>query len=228
MDALPLTRHDWHSDWNYTLRPEAYDQAAGAPHAFGQPSPDLAWLCHPALTGLPAQERDALIDALMTLHDRQREAGLDKRRGHRPRLIAPGVGRRPVLTLADRLLATILHQRLSLPQVAIAALFSVRPETISKRIRDIRQLLDQAGHAIQPGPHRLASLDDHWFEPSCAHQGRAAKTVPHLRKRGGAPSFALRLATAVHGWRRLVAPNTRPSRSASSAPLSSAALGRVA
>ena len=21
MDALPLTRHDWHGDWNYTLRP---------------------------------------------------------------------------------------------------------------------------------------------------------------------------------------------------------------
>src|SRR5215469_8706147 len=29
MDALPLTRHDWHGDWNYTLRPEDYDPAAG-------------------------------------------------------------------------------------------------------------------------------------------------------------------------------------------------------
>ena len=77
-----------------------------------------------------------------------------------PRLAAPGTGRRPVLTLADRLLATILHHRLALPQVTIAALFSVRPETINKRIRDIRQLLNQAGHAIQPGPHRLTSLDD--------------------------------------------------------------------
>jgi hypothetical protein len=160
MDALPLTRHDWHGDWNYTLRPEAYDQAAGAPDPFDQPSPDLAWLAHPALTGLPAQEWDALIAALMGLHDQQRETSLDKRRGHRPRLAAPGTGRRPVLTLADRLLATTLHQRLALPQVAIAILFSVRPETINKRIRDIRQLLDQAGHTIQPGPHRLASLDD--------------------------------------------------------------------
>ena len=42
MDALPLTRHDWHGDWNYTLRPEDYDQAAGAPDPFDQPSPDLA------------------------------------------------------------------------------------------------------------------------------------------------------------------------------------------
>ena len=161
MDALPLTRHDWHGDWNYTLRPEAYDQDAGAPDPFDQPSPDLAWLCHPALTGLPAAEWDALTATLMTLHDQQREASLDKRRGHRPRIKAgPGTGRRPVLTLADRLLAAILHYRLALPQVAIAALFGVRPETVNKRIRDIRQLLDQAGHAIQPGPHHLASLDD--------------------------------------------------------------------
>jgi hypothetical protein len=160
MDALPLTRHDWHGDWNYTLRPEDYDQDAGAPDPFDRPSPGLAWLCHPALTGLPAREWDALIAALMSLHDRQRETRLDKRRGHRPRLAAPGPGRRPVLTLADLLLATTLYQRLALPQVAIAVLFSVRPETINKRIRDIRQLLDQAGHTIQPGPHRLASLDD--------------------------------------------------------------------
>lgn len=44
--------------------------------------------------------------------------------------------------------------------MAIAALSGVRPETVNKRIRDIRPLLDQAGHTIQPGPHRLASLDD--------------------------------------------------------------------
>ena len=160
MDALPLTRHDWHGDWNYTLHPMAWDQAAGVPDPFDQPSPDLAWLCHPALTGLPAQDWDALIAVLMALHDQQREMRLDKRRGHRPRLIASGPGRRPVLTLADRLLAAFLHQRLALPQTAIALLFGVRPETINKRIHDIRQLLEQAGYNIQPGPRRLASLDD--------------------------------------------------------------------
>jgi hypothetical protein len=160
MDALPLARHHWHGDWNYTLRPQAYDQISAVPDPFDRPSPDLAWLCHPALTGLPAPQWDALIAALMTLHHQQRETSLDTRRGHRPRLTAPGTGRRPVLTLADRLLATLLHHRLALPQVAIAALFSVRAETINKRIRDIRQLLNQAGHIIQPSPHPLATLED--------------------------------------------------------------------
>ena len=100
MDALPLTRHDWHGDWNYTLRPEAYDQVSNDPYPFGQPSPDLAWLCHPALTGLSGPEWDTLITTLMALHDQQREASLDARRGHRPRRAAPGTGRRPVLTQA--------------------------------------------------------------------------------------------------------------------------------
>jgi|tagenome__1003787_1003787.scaffolds.fasta_scaffold20940673_2 transposase len=160
MKALPLDRHDWHGDWNYTLHPRDYDPLAGDPDPFDQPSPDLAWLCHPALTGIPAAEWDALIATLMTLHDQHREGSLDKRRGNRPRLTAPGTGRRPMLTLADRLLAAILHYRLGLPQVAIAALLGVRPETVNKRIRDIRQLLKQAGHIIQPGPSRLANLDE--------------------------------------------------------------------
>ena len=87
MDVLPLTRHDWHGDWNYTLRPQAYDQVNTAPDPFDQPSPDLAWAnATLALTGLPAQQWDALIATLMTLHGQQREASLDKRRGHRPRL----------------------------------------------------------------------------------------------------------------------------------------------
>jgi hypothetical protein len=161
MKALPLERHGWHGDWNYTLRPREYDRPASDPDPFDQPSPDLAWLCHPALTGLPPDGWDALIATLMTLHDQQRETALDKRRGNRPRIKAgEGTGRRPVLTLADRLLATVLHYRLGLPQVAIAALFRVRPETVNKRIRDIRQILDQAEHAIQPAPDHLANLDD--------------------------------------------------------------------
>jgi hypothetical protein len=172
MDALPLDRHDWHGDWNYTLHPREHgDREYGtrpggrarpvsAPAPFDQPSPAVAWLCHPALTGMPAAERDALVTTLMTLHEGQREASLDKRRGHRPRQAAPGPGRRPVLTLADRLLAAILHYRLGLSQVAIGVLLGVRPGTVSKRLRDIRELLDQAGTIIQPGPGRLGNLEE--------------------------------------------------------------------
>jgi hypothetical protein len=72
LKALPLARHDWHGDWNYTLLPREYDQPPSTPDPFDQPSPDLAWLRHPALTGMPAGEWDALIATLMTLHEDQR------------------------------------------------------------------------------------------------------------------------------------------------------------
>src|SRR5437764_3682083 len=77
-EALPLTRHDWHGDWNYTLRPEASPHINTEPDPFDQPSPDLAWLLHPALTALPAPQWDTLITTLMTLHPRQRETNLDE------------------------------------------------------------------------------------------------------------------------------------------------------
>jgi hypothetical protein len=108
----------------------------------------------------PLHSLAALITSITALHQQQREAELDKRRGHRPRNIRSGAGRRPTLTLADRLLATVLHHRHALPQVAVAALFNVRPETINKRIRDTRDLLNQAGHTIEPTQQPLATLDD--------------------------------------------------------------------
>ncbi len=39
MGALPMTRHDWHGDWNYTLHPEAYDPDAGTPSRSTGPAP---------------------------------------------------------------------------------------------------------------------------------------------------------------------------------------------
>ena len=157
--VLPLHRHDWHPDWNYSLHPEPFELVNTTPDPFDQPSPDLAWLRHPALTGLTDTDWDTLLTALLTLHDQQREASLHRRRGHRPRQAAPGTGRRPVLTLADRLIAATLHYRHGLPQTTIAALFTVRPETINKQLRSIRELLQQAGHTIQPAPDKIATID---------------------------------------------------------------------
>jgi len=166
MAALPLTRHDWHGDWNYTLRPDPpAPLPADTPDSverpdLDQPSPTLAWLCHPAVTGLSAPQWEALITTITELHRAQREAALDQRRGHRPRKTRPGAGRRPQLTLVDRLLATVLHHRLGLPQVAIAALLNIRPETINRHIRAAGDLLEQAGHTHPPAAQPLATLED--------------------------------------------------------------------
>jgi len=63
MDALPVTRHAWHGDWNYTLHPappqRITDDARRDPPAQRPEGPDRTWLRAPALTGLtPAQWED--------------------------------------------------------------------------------------------------------------------------------------------------------------------------
>jgi hypothetical protein len=165
MDALPLARHPWHGDWNYTLHPRAAAPASAPPPATARPAasrsrPDLAWLAHPAITGLPGPALDALTAALTGPAAALRQAALDRRRGYRPSQIAPGTGRRPQITLTAKLTAAILHDRHGLPQRAIATLYQTRPEDISRHIGNIRRLLHQTGNTIQPAPHKLTTLDD--------------------------------------------------------------------
>jgi DDE family transposase len=170
LDALPLARHAWHGDWNYTLHPApapppataarpAPASPAPAPRPAARPGPDLAWLTRPAITGLPGPAFDALAAALAAPAAALREAALDRRRGHRPRQ-AHGHGARPRHTLTAKLTAAILHDRHGLPQTTIAALFQATPATISRHIGDIRRLLAQTGNTITPAPHTLATLDD--------------------------------------------------------------------
>src|SRR5712691_1201147 len=62
-DAGALTRHGFHREWNYTLHP-APAPAAPGPAPAAVPDPVLDALCHPALTGMPRPDFDALAAAL--------------------------------------------------------------------------------------------------------------------------------------------------------------------
>src|SRR5438094_3841838 len=156
LDALPLARHPWHGEWNYTLLPAP--PAAPRPAARPWPAPDLAWLACPAITGLPGPALDALTAALAGPAAALREAARDRRRGYRPRH-GHGAGGRTRHTLAGKLAAAILHHRHGLPQTAIAALFGTSPAAISRHIGDIRRLLAQTGNTIQPATSKLATLE---------------------------------------------------------------------
>ena len=95
MAALPITRHHFHHDWNYTLHPHA-GQARG-PAEPGPQAPsgwDRATLAHPALTGLPRKNLAALAAALACPRSQQREQDLRQRRGS-GRQRAPGAGPGP-------------------------------------------------------------------------------------------------------------------------------------
>ena len=65
--ALPITRHRFHGDWNYTLQP-TNSQALGRQDA-RKPEPDppacTGLLSHPLLTGMSQQELVAMTEQLI-------------------------------------------------------------------------------------------------------------------------------------------------------------------
>ncbi|MDH6115619.1 hypothetical protein P3T36_007826 [Kitasatospora sp. MAP12-15] len=162
LQALPLHGHDWHSNWNYTVLPQEFAQViTPVKKSFDQVSPEHAWLCHPLVTGLEPAEWAALIRAFGALHEDQREAALQYRRGSdRKNARAADAGRPPTFTLVDRLLAAFLHDRLGLPYADLAELFGVHCKSIGKRVRQARKILDLLGRCPPPADERPLSLRD--------------------------------------------------------------------
>jgi Rhodopirellula transposase DDE domain len=149
MAALPISRHPFHGDWNYTLHPASRRTAAAAalPAAGDQPGHREPAL--PELTGLATAGLDELIAQLAALQQAQREQrarshpASDTR--HKPRS-----GRPPLFPFPDRVVATVLHLRLSLPDDTLAHLLGTSRTTMRRALAETRHLLDQHGHRIEP------------------------------------------------------------------------------
>jgi len=148
MAALPVTRHTFHGDWNYTLHPSSHrtdtSQAARLPTA----DPDN--LTHPSLTGMPVSDLQTLTAALDALRPTPDTTSPARRRDGQPH--RPRSGRPPQLAFADRVLATVVHLRLSLPEGTLAHLFGCSRATIHRAIAEIRPLLDANATTIDPDP----------------------------------------------------------------------------
>jgi hypothetical protein len=158
MASLPLTRHDWHGDWNYTLHPAAVGQQPANADDEGEQfeRPDRQWLHHPALTSLSPTQWNELIEKLDVARHAQREAALHHRRGGARRATA-GTGRKAVLDLADRAAITVLYQRFFVPQRTLADLFGITQQSAHNLIRLTRPLLAVIGYAPQPTGLRLTT-----------------------------------------------------------------------
>lgn len=161
MAALPIARHGFHGDWNYTMHPATPDNEAPT----STPAEPPKSLLHPTFTGMTADELTALTTALHAILDDRRETTKSAHQqavkaagdnGTRPH--APRSGRPPTFGFPDRVLATILHLRLSLPPDTLAHLFSSNRSTICRVIRETKQLLDQHGTTITPTPNPSDTL----------------------------------------------------------------------
>ena len=152
-DGLPLDRHDWHGDWNYTLRPEPPAQ----PPPARRRAPARPEWAHPALTGMTTASWDQLITTLAIPHQIRHHISLHIRR---PATRTPSGGHPPALTLAEQTLTTVLRLRFRPLQAALAELFGVAPATIVQAEQQIKPLLQQCGYTIKPTGTRLRTLPD--------------------------------------------------------------------
>ena len=64
------------------------------------------------------------------------------------------------MTLAEKTLVTIMRQRLEVPRPVLADLFGVAPNTIATAERQVKPLLERAGHTIEPAPTPLTTMAD--------------------------------------------------------------------
>jgi transposase len=153
MAALPITRHGFHGDWNYTLHPsQAAAGHAGTGSDQNLPAKwDTTAMSHPSLTGMATHQLDTLTAALEALHHNEIQERQRQRRiaaGKKPH--APRPGRPAKLTFPNRVLATIMHLRLSVPDDNLATMFSISGSAMHRAIRDTRNLLHQHGTVIEP------------------------------------------------------------------------------
>ncbi|OKJ73219.1 transposase [Streptomyces sp. CB02460] len=179
--ALPITRHRFHGDWNYTLHPQRPTDTASTTGtqdeamADGPPRLTRGSLQDPELTGMTRRQLNELIDVLTPAMEIQREQVLRNRRGHE-RLVAPGAGAKPRLTSADRVLATVLHLRKLATMDLLGQLFNTTAMTISRAAKDVRPLLEAHGVRIPASTARFRTptdiarfldLDKNKIKPTC-------------------------------------------------------------
>lgn len=160
MAALPIARHSFHGDWNYTLHRQASRAPQDSVDQAQVPAPDR-WdrdsLTHPTMTGMSPQDLTALTASLNGLRQARWQ---EKQREHHQglRRHAPRSGRPLLLAFPDRVLATILHLRLHLPEDTLAVLLHTSRSTIRRALRETRQLLDEQHTTIQPAPAPSAAV----------------------------------------------------------------------
>ncbi|MFI0507534.1 ISAzo13 family transposase [Streptomyces albogriseolus] len=163
IDALPMHRHRFHGDWNYTLHPRPRDTTSAAttsPPA-GDPSsqPCTGCLRNPELTGMPESALDELISQLAGKLNELREQGRLRQRGGQ-RIRARGAGAKDKLTTPDRVLATVLYLRKLGTRDLLAQLFGVNTSTLTRAVHQVQPLLAEHGCTIPPSTARFRTPAD--------------------------------------------------------------------
>lgn len=159
LNAVPVTGHAFHGEWNYTVHPHSSSPTGPTGPAPGPTAVfDRGALSHPALTGMTCTALTELTATLTADWQTLQKQDPATRRDGGERRRAPGGGRKAKLDLADRVLVTVLQQNLALPPTVLAHLFAVSKDTIRHTTSEIRRLMDQHAHTPRPPAAHLNTL----------------------------------------------------------------------
>ncbi|MFE9174466.1 ISAzo13 family transposase [Streptomyces kebangsaanensis] len=152
LQALPITAHDRHGSWNYTITPAVGDTPAPPPQTADERAAArtlaLRMLADQRLTGMTDTELDALRARLAPDQEARREQRRYVLRGGRR--VATTGRNRSLLSNADEVLVTVVYLRQVCPQKVLCDLLGINPVTIGQAIKATRQLLDEHKISITP------------------------------------------------------------------------------
>lgn len=147
--ALPITPHAFHGDWNYALAPVAPRLLEPGPSRQKIDPALTRMLTDPALTGMSRSAFDRLVAVSEPYWDSLAEAAF-QRRFRRPRsYLHPQVSS---LDHYHRLLTALLRRRRAATSTLLAQLLNVTRTNLSNQFQDGHRLLDLHRIAVTPLP----------------------------------------------------------------------------
>lgn len=151
LQALPITPHSEHGQWNYSIAPTGSRAGITPPRADQRAvarAQTLQLLADPKLTGMSTTELDALRTRLAPAQAARSEQHRYVLRGGR-RVATTGRSR-SLLRDADEVLLTVLYLWQVCPQKVLCDLLGINPVTIGQAIKATRQLIDEQRISITP------------------------------------------------------------------------------
>lgn len=149
LQALPITAHADHGQWNYSIDPTG--GATPAPRSDERAAAraqTLHMLADPRLTGMTSDELDALRARLGPDQRARAEQHRYVLRGGRR--VATTGRNRSLLSDPDEILITVIYLRQVCPQKVLCDLLGINPVTIGQAIKATRRLLDEHKISITP------------------------------------------------------------------------------
>jgi hypothetical protein len=154
IETLPLTRHKFHGEWNYTLKPQPPTPAPVSVPRQREKLPAAAamdLLTDPVLTGLSREQLDELVRRLEPAWPALAETLFQERHG-RPRVHPFKLTHKGNFSTFDRILITVLYLRGIIGVYPLGELYQSHASNVCRLKNETKRLFDLFDVKVSPLP----------------------------------------------------------------------------